>query len=191
MSPKRAVAATTTRYVALLRAINVGGRTVRMEVLRELFESLGFTSVETFIASGNVIFDAPAHPAATFEQQIQDALSAALGYEVTTFLRTPAELAAVASHEPFSAVAAKAAKAVYVGFLHGPPAADSVKKLMALRSSIDDFHVRGREFYWLANDGMGKSKITGAVLERLLGARTTMRSVTTVTKLAAKYRTDG
>ena len=161
-----------------------------MDVLRGIFESLGFASVETFIASGNVIFEAAAS-APTLEKTIEGALAAALGFEVTTFLRTPAELAEVAAHEAFSPAAVARAKAVYVGFLHVPPSAESVAKLLALRSSIDDFHVHGREFYWLANEGMGTSKISNTVLERILGARATMRSMTTVRKLAEKYRVAG
>lgn len=182
--PSRATA--IERYVALLRAINVGGRTVKMDVLREVFESLGFSSVETFIASGNVIFDALGG-ASTLEKTIEGALVAAFGFEVTTFLRTPAELAVVAEHEAFPASAVAKAKALYVGFLHVPPSAEGAKKLLTLRSDTNDFHVHGREFYWLAGEGMGASKISNTVLERLLGARTTMRSITTVRKLALKY----
>ena len=63
-----------TRYVAFLRAINVGGRRVKMHHLRELFESLGFSNVETFIASGNVIFDSPAEDTRKLEQRIEDHL---------------------------------------------------------------------------------------------------------------------
>ncbi len=186
MSPKAPRAPVVERYVALLRAINVGGRTVKMDVLRQVFESLGFHAVETFIASGNVIFEAPGN-ASTLEKTIEGALLANLGFEVTTFIRTPAELAEVAAYEPFDAASVAGAKAVYVGFLHVPPTAESVAKLLALRSSIDDFHVQGREFYWLANEGMGTSKISNTVIERILGARTTMRNMTTVRKLAGEW----
>lgn len=180
-------ASATERYIALLRAINVGGRTVKMATLRELFESLGFASVETFIASGNVIFDALGS-APTLEKTIETALAGALGFEVTTFVRTPAELATVAARVPFPPAAVAKAKGLYVGFLHTPPTTEAVDKLLALRSNIDDFQVHGREFYWLANEGMGKSKISNVTLERILGLRTTMRSVTTVRKLAAGYQ---
>ena len=159
-----------------------------MEVLRGTFESLGFTSVETFIASGNVIFDGPAGSSLSdLEKLIEDGLAAALGYEVATFVRTPAELAAIAAYEPFTAAATNEAKALYVGFLHAPPTATASERLLTLRSDAEDFHVHGREFFWLSREGMGASKISSTVLERLLGARTTIRSVTTVRKLAGKY----
>lgn len=71
-----------TRYVALLRAINVGGRTVKMDALRAVFGDLGFGNVETFIASGNVLFEAPGKPA-VLESQIETALNQALGQKAT------------------------------------------------------------------------------------------------------------
>ena len=77
-----------TVYIAFLRAINVGGRTVKMDRLRGLFEHLGYADVETFIASGNVIFQSPAEDTRALEQQIEAHLAASLGYEVATFVRT-------------------------------------------------------------------------------------------------------
>src|SRR5947209_3109353 len=103
------------RYVAFLRAINVGGRTVTMERLRALFDSLKLRRVETFIASGNVIFDASGAPEA-LERRIERRLEQALGYEVGTFVRSVEELAAVAAHEPFAASDAAAAHSVSVTF---------------------------------------------------------------------------
>ena len=90
------------KYVALLRAINVGGHAVKMAVLRGHFESLGFSNVETFIASGNVIFDSRARPAA-LQKMIEARLQESLGYEVATFIRTTAEVEAVSKYQPFSA----------------------------------------------------------------------------------------
>jgi uncharacterized protein (DUF1697 family) len=73
------------RYVAFLRAINVGGRTVTMERLRALFSDIGFSNVETFIASGNVIFDSKSAAPTTLEKDIERQLEASLGYSVATF----------------------------------------------------------------------------------------------------------
>jgi uncharacterized protein (DUF1697 family) len=75
-----------TVHIAFLRAINIGGRTVKMDHLRSLFESLGYGEVETFIASGNVIFQSPDEDTRALEQQIEAHLRQALGYEVATFL---------------------------------------------------------------------------------------------------------
>src|SRR5215216_6889717 len=89
------------RYVALLRAINVGGHTVKMDVLRAHFEALRFARVESFIASGNILFDTSSTDTAAIEARIEKKLRAELGYDVDTFVRTGGELAAVAAHQPF------------------------------------------------------------------------------------------
>lgn len=177
------------KYVAFLRAINVGGHTVKMDELRRLFGSLGLANVETFIASGNVIFDAPrAGAAKTLERRIEGALEQALGYKVATFLRTTGELAAVARHEPFAADELEAeGNVLYVAFLADEPGEEAARKLLAHASALDDFHVKGREVYWLSRKKLGESKFSGALLERALGAQATVRNTTTVRKLAAKY----
>src|SRR4051794_18872573 len=90
-----------TRYFVFLRAINVGGHTVKMEALRAHFEALGFASVSTFIASGNVIFEAAEQDTATIERQIETRLHEQLGYPVSAFVRTSDELTAIAEHTPF------------------------------------------------------------------------------------------
>lgn len=92
-----------TQYIAFLRAINVGGHTVRMERLRAFFAELEFSNVATFIASGNVIFEAPAGNARELEEQIAAHLRQVLGYEVATFIRSPADLVAVVGYKPFPA----------------------------------------------------------------------------------------
>ncbi len=92
------------RFVAFLRAINVGnGRTVRMDSLHQLFESLGFSGVETFIASGNVVFETRTKNTKTLERKIEKKLREALGYEVAAFVRTDKELAKKLSQNPLSA----------------------------------------------------------------------------------------
>src|SRR4051794_680361 len=90
-----------TRYIAFLRAINVGGRVVKMDRLRAAFEVMGFANVSSFIASGNIVFDAADEDPVALERQIEDRLRQTLGYEVATFLRTASELAAIAAHRPF------------------------------------------------------------------------------------------
>lgn len=173
------------RLVAFLRAINVGGHTVEMAKLKQLFERLSLTGVETFIASGNVVFDAPRTATATMEKRIAGHLEKSLGYEVVTFLRTPAELADVLSHRAFPTE--RAGSTLYVGFLGSPPTAAAKKQVAALTSDIDDFHLHGRELYWRCAGRFSDSVVSGTKLEKALGQPTTVRKVTTVEKLAKKY----
>lgn len=175
------------RYIAFLRAINVGGHTVKMADLRAIFEALEFSGIETFIASGNVIFEAADEDVAAIEQRIEQRLKQTLGYEVATFLRTPTELAAIVGYQPFPADDLAAAHTLSVGFLRAAPAPEARHRLLALRTPIDEFQVHGRELYWLCRTRISESKITGAQIEKTLGLAATLRNVTTVRKLAAKY----
>ena len=175
------------RYFAFLRAINVGGHTVKMDALRRHFESLGFTGVETFIASGNVVFETSARNSRALETRIETALRAALGYDVATFIRTEAQLAALAAHTPFSPAALNAAQALNIGFLAAPLDKAGERKLMALRTDIDDFRVQGRELYWLCKQKQSESTFSNNLFEKTVGVSATFRGVNTVRKLAARY----
>lgn len=175
-------------YIAFLRAINVGGHNVKMAQLRSLFEELGFATVETFIASGNVFFETESDAVPELEARIERHLKAALGYEVATFIRTPAELAAVAAYQPFPEpdLAAKDA-ALSIAFLRETPAKAAQQKLLDLRNEIDDFQFHKRELYWLRRTRMSESTFSGALMEKTLAMPATMRNVTTARRLAAKY----
>jgi uncharacterized protein (DUF1697 family) len=176
------------RYVAFLRAINVGGHTVRMEALRRHFESMGATNVETFIASGNVIFDTTRRSAAALESAIEEHLRTALGFPVGTFLRTIPEVAAVAAHAPFpESEFAAGATTVYVAFLKKAPDAKVRAAVAALRNPVDDLVVHERELYWLRRNHVGESMLSQGQFEKVKVGDATTRNVTTVRKLAAKY----
>jgi len=175
------------RFIAFLRAINVGGHTVTMADLQRHFTALDLEEVETFIASGNVVFRSSARNAGALERRIEDHLRAVLGYEVKTFLRTEAELAAIARYQPFTATQRRAAAALNVGFLSGPLGASARKALMGLKTAIDDFHLHGRELYWICRKTQSKSTFTNVQFERLVQVRTTFRGVNTIARLAAKY----
>ncbi|MCX6027691.1 MAG: DUF1697 domain-containing protein [Chloroflexi bacterium] len=206
------------RSIAFLRAINVGGHTVKMDRLRQIFESLGFSNVETFIASGNVVFETTAQDTAApqtgrgctqmdadreenpcssalirgsassaLEARIAAGLQAALGYEVATFIRTEAELARIAAYRPFPQADLDAAKALNIAFLADPLDAESVQKLMALKTAIDDFVTHEREIYWLCRKKQSESTFSNAIFEKTLGRQATLRGANTVQKMAAKY----
>ena len=176
------------KAVAFLRAINVGGHVVKMDRLKKLFQQAGFSGVETFIASGNVIFDvSPSAKAAALERTIETMLKDALGYEVATFIRTAAELTAAAEHEPFVQKALKASLSFNVAFVKQPLDASAVKSINALATALEDLHVRGREIYWLSRVMQSDSKISNAVFEKTLRQPSTVRGISTVRKMAEKY----
>jgi uncharacterized protein (DUF1697 family) len=176
-----------SRIIAFLRAINVGGHTVKMDRLRGLFAEMGFNNIETFIASGNVIFEADTGDIASLEQEIAAGLEAALGYPVATFIRTPAELAAITTVWPFDPAERDAPHTLFIAFLGAPPDEAAGARLRALTTVVDAFHIDGRELYWLRRDRLGESSISGAVLEKTLGQAATVRNYRTVAKIAAKH----
>ena len=175
------------KLVAFLRAINVGGHNVKMTDLCAVFSKLGFADAESFIASGNIIFTAPKTSATALEQNIEKQLAASLGYDVSTFLRTESEVAAVANYRPFSTARIDAALALNVAFLAHPLDAAAKKAVLAMKTDIDDFHVHGREVYWLCKLKQSDSKFSNAPFERALKQRATWRGVRTIRKLAEKY----
>jgi uncharacterized protein (DUF1697 family) len=176
------------RYVALLRGINLGGHTVKMDRLRQLFEELGFTNVETFIASGNVIFETASKSPAALEKKISAHLERSLGFPAATFLRTDAELARVLEHE---AVQDVREGSVYIAFLFGEPPKESHARLLSHQSATDRFHVTGREVYWVCRTHMSDSPFFRTGIEKALGVRATVRNFTTVSKLVQKYPAGG
>ena len=176
------------KYVAFLRAINVGGHTVKMDYLRQLFEQMGFFNVETFIASGNVIFDSTSQNTKELERNIEASLQETLGYRVATFIRTTDEVADIAHSKPFrpSDLAVKE-NVLYIAFVAETPSDEGKQKLLALTTSIDEFYVDGCEVYWLYRRKVGESDFSGALLEKTLGIEATLRNSRTIQRITAKY----
>ena len=130
------------RYAALLRAINVGGRTVKMAELCALFERAKLANVRSVIASGNVLFDARSSDVAALERRIESALRDALGYDVDTFVRTPDDLDALVAHEPFDPSDPVLERdTVHVVFTRSVIDDAARERILALRTSYDDFAV--------------------------------------------------
>lgn len=172
------------RYVAFLRAINVGGHTVKMDRLRAEFEALRFRDVSTFIASGNVLFSTPSLDREDLEARIERRLERALGFPVATFLRTPVELHALVRDEPFTD--RDPASTLWVGFVKTAVDDDARGRLLALRSELDDFEIRGREAYWLRRERSMAQLATAAKIDRALRSATTFRNATTVRKVVLR-----
>lgn len=174
------------RYVAFLRGINLGKRRVKMDELRKLFVAQKFTDVSTFIASGNVLFSSRSADARKLEAQIENALQEGLGYPVDTFVRTRAEVAAVAALRAFADEEDHPAHTTYVGFFREALPAAQARGLFACATTVDALHVSGREYYWLCRIKSNESTVWTSPQMRALKLPTaTMRNLTTIRKLAA------
>lgn len=177
------------KYIAFLRAINVGGHTVKMDYLKSLFHAMDFNNVETFIASGNVIFDTDAEDKKKIEKKIEEHLKSELGYEVKTFIRTPNELKDIINFRPFKTIDhTLKVNTLMIAFLPETPLPGAQKNLQVFKTETDDFLINGTEVYWLTGKKISDSKFSGALLEKTLGMPSTMRNSTTVRKIAEKYK---
>jgi len=174
-----------TKYIAFLRAINVGGHTVKMDRLISLFEELNFSNVETFIASGNVIFETKSTKTANLEKKIATHLEEALGFAVDTFVRTLEEVIEIEKKCPFEAK--KKDDLIYVSFLHDPLNAEKSDILMGIKNKLNDFAAIGTEIYWLRLN-KDDSIFLKRSLEKILNVSTTNRNMSTIRNLLGKHQ---
>jgi uncharacterized protein (DUF1697 family) len=158
-----------------------------METLRTLFGRMGFTNVQTVIASGNVVFESPQRSVRRIEETIEQGLEAALGYKVITFIRTMPELTTLAAHPLVSGDALDDGAVLYIAFLREKPSREAARRLMAEKSEAEDFHLHDRHVLWLVRGRFSDSSLSGPSLERTLGLPATVRNATTVRKIAQKF----
>lgn len=172
------------KYFAFLRAINVGGHTVKMDVLRSLFEECGCSNVETFIASGNVIFEAGSNTPGELAHKIESHLSKQLSYTVVVFLRTTDELTGILKYKAFPD---DGTSTIYIAFLSNTPDDFVVEKFAHFNTAENEFRIHNREVYWLCRTRFSDSSFSGSQLEKTLGMPVTIRNLSTLKKMVRKY----
>lgn len=170
-----------TTYIALLRAVNVGGTgKLPMAELKAMCESAGFEAVQTYIASGNVVLNS-AKSAAQVKAVLEAALQAYAGKPVGVMVRTAAELATVLSINPFPDAAPNRTVAI---FLDAAPAADAIEKISGRKD--EELALGKREIYVHYGEGMGDSKL------KIPAAKEgTARNINTISKLVEMGRARG
>jgi uncharacterized protein (DUF1697 family) len=169
-------------YVVMLRAVNVGrGRAVPMAPLRDAITGAGHADVRTYVQSGNVVLRSRASPAGV-ARSVHDIVAADFGLDVAVVVRTAAEMADVAAHNPFVRADADPGRQLHVAFLADRPAAAAVAAVDPHRAAPEELRVRNREVYLWCPDGMGRSKVMVGV-ERGLGTPATVRNWRTVLEL--------
>jgi uncharacterized protein (DUF1697 family) len=173
----------TGRSVALLRAINVGGRNiVPMKDLVALFAGAGCTNVSTYIQSGNVVFRAPPALAARLPVLLAKAVEDRFGIRVPVVVRAAGQLREVVRHNPFLRAGADP-NTLHVAFLDDAPSAARIATLDPDRSPPDEFAVRGQEIYLRFPKGLGRTKLTNQYFDAKLATTSTVRNWRTVLKL--------
>lgn len=170
-------------YIALLRGINVSGqKLIKMTDLKAMLEDFGCTEVATYIQSGNVVFQHAAADIDALRSQIEALLLSKLGYAVPTLLRTHADLAAIVAANPYDESLPDFGMRMYVCFLENAPSTAAIDSIAPYTNADEQLQVRGREAYAYYQSGLGKAKLTNAIIERKLGMAT-MRNWNTVTTL--------
>jgi uncharacterized protein (DUF1697 family) len=176
-------------WVALLRGVNVGGaRKIRMAELRELCSSLGFESVATYIQSGNVVFRAREGDPGAVAGKVATAIEGAFGFDVAVMVRNVDQLASVVEGNPFLAEGVEDTSRLHVTFLSAAPAASVRKAFGRYRIGRDELRLVGREAYLHTPEGMGRSKLTPAFMERSFDTASTTRNWRTVNTLLEMAR---
>ena len=187
--PIRVYKSSMPNHIALLRAINVGGRNlIGMSDLRDLLEGLGFAGAKTLLQSGNVVFRSDRQTGAALERLLEVETEKRFGIAVNYFARTAKEWEAVVARNPFREQAKCDPGHLLVVFLKEAPEAKTVKALQSAIKGPEMVRLDGKHLYAVYPAGVGTSKLTNALIERTLGTRGTGRNWNTILKLAALVR---
>jgi uncharacterized protein (DUF1697 family) len=172
-----------TVYVSMLRAVNVGGTSrLKMDALRAVYESIGLQDVRTLLQSGNVVFRSGIADRERLVKRIRQEIERQLELDVEIILRTLAEIASIVERGPVLSPQADRAK-LLVMFLSAVPAAAAQAALVKWHKGPEMLEMRGPEIYLYYPDGIGRSKLSGAVIESKLDISGTARNWNTLQKL--------
>jgi uncharacterized protein (DUF1697 family) len=173
-----------THYIAFLRGINVGGNAlIKMADLAKVFSSLKFKNVRTYIASGNVLFEAAVSDGGTLELKIEKALLKSFGQEVSVMVRTVPEVERIVQRDPFAEKTGDAHWKLYVVFLKEEPVSALKKSLLVLSGELETYALLGREVYSTIHKNHPKPTFSGNFIEKQLKVRATARNWNTVRKI--------
>lgn len=173
------------RYVAFLRGMNLGKRRIKNPELCACFETVGFTAVHAFLASGNVVFESEL-PADAVKARLEAGLAEQLGYPVPSMIFTGAAVTAIAAHQPFGDRPPVPRGKQQVMFMQATPTGDAVRQVMALSTADDWLEIGERVIYWWPAGGLSQSEFDSKALERITGT-VTVRTKNTVERLTRKF----
>ena len=168
----------------MLRGINVSGqKKIKMDALKALYQSLGFSNIQTYIQSGNVVFESEITEQQVLTNKIETKLQEVYGYAVTVILRTPDEFQQIMANNPLAEESQEAGKTFYVTFLLNAPEQWPADEIEKAKAPSDKIVITGKEIYFYCPGGYGKTKLSNNFLERKLKVAATTRNWNTVNKL--------
>ena len=173
-------------YISMLRGVNVGGHNrIKMDALRELYESLKLEDPRTFIQSGNVVFKTKEKNRSQLARKIQEAIERKFGCSPAVVLRTTAEMKKAIAANPFAGRCDIEPGKLHITFLFAEPAREAHAALDTLKSYPEEIHLKGQDLYIYFPDGAGKSKLPWSQIERMFKVTGTARNWNSVTKMLA------
>lgn len=174
-----------TKYISILRGINVGGhRKILMADLRELYQSLGFENIITYIQSGNVIFETnKKNHNKTFTKKIKEAIFEKYGFDVPVIIRSAEEIKNILETNPFAKKEGVDIKNLLLTFLEEIPDDDDLEKIKTFDFSPDEFQIIENNVFLFIEGSYHKSKLTNNFFEKKLKVSATTRNWKTVNKL--------
>jgi uncharacterized protein (DUF1697 family) len=174
-----------TTHIALLQAVNVGGtKSVSMSKLRDVLTNLGFGQVQSLLQSGNLVFQSSGQTPDGLEQLLEAELHRRLGVRTVFFVRTARQWQAIVAGNPFKDEADRDPSHLVLMLLKSPPTSTRVVALRAAITGPERVHGGGRHAYLTYPEGIGRSRVTNALIERRLETPGTGRNWNTVLKLA-------
>jgi uncharacterized protein (DUF1697 family) len=171
-------------YVSMLRGINVSGHhVIKMDRLRAAFEELGFAHVNTYIQSGNVVFQSSKSSPAALSKKIEAKILSEFGFSISVISRSAAEIESVISNNPLAGLPGVNVERLHVAFLSETPSAAAIKKLSELTLEPDLSRCAGKEVYLYFPNGFSKSSLWKHPLDKVLSVAATTRNWKTVNTL--------
>jgi uncharacterized protein (DUF1697 family) len=170
-------------FIALIRGVNVGGKMLSMERLREALARLGFDNVRTYIQSGNVVFQAGRGTPDGVAKKMEELILEEFDLPVAVLVRTSAEMQRVVRRNPFLAEQGIDETRLHVTFLASVPSRAAITSLAAIPAGADRLRHAGKEIYLYCPNGYGKTKLSNNVIEKVLATRATTRNWNSVRKL--------
>jgi len=170
-------------FIALLRGINVGGHNkVPMAELRALAEELGWAEVRSYVQSGNLVFEAEGEPA-SLEAELERAIERTFELSIAVIVRAAADWPAYVAGNPFPGASESAPNAVMLALSKAPPKSGAVEGLLERAAGGERVERVGDALWIHYAGGSGRSKLSPALLDRLVGSPVTTRNWRTVLKL--------
>ncbi len=174
-----------TTYISILRGINVSGqRMIKMDALKQMYSELGFKNIQTYIQSGNVVFQFKKSEAGKLEKMISKKLNETSGFEVPVIAKELQEIKDVLENNPFINEKHENTDHLYVTFLSEEPSKESIEKINSGQYSNDKFIIKGKTIYLFCSTGYGKTKLSNTFFENKLKLNATTRNWKTINKLA-------